>query len=171
MKTNNSQWLKPVLALIQKYAPNTYEAMVNCDDWNVNAVTTYADLLPIMEAFNDSPQEMHYVFDRFNHALGCTFCNLKDNLVPWDGPDELKNTTWMNHKRIMMNSTDGHVNPVRLAASVLVHEWTHRRGYGEKEAYATAARFARSMGEEEIARAQERTWRRVQYEEMMGAYA
>jgi hypothetical protein len=154
---NHTATMKQVMRLIEKHAPNTYDAMQNAY-WPVTMIATQAD-------FDEVTREASYfekasLADDLQHALGITF-------TPRD-PEHttaLSYCSVLNAPALMEQAADDGYSPVKLAATVLVHEWTHRRGYGEPEAYAAGAKFARAMGEERIARSQERTGAKIEQQQ------
>jgi hypothetical protein len=166
MKTNNKTWLTPALRLVKRYQPNTYEAMVNAE-WTVYAVFSEKDLLPVSRQI--SVDDTLSLAEEINHGLAVTCAGPDNEDVPlWakmlaggGPPAPLKHTTWVNVPAITRQAQHGGVNPVSLAAYVLVHEWWHRRGYGEEKAYSAGTRFALKMGEPGIARMSEETKAKV----------
>lgn len=157
---NNHDKMKPVMRLIEKYAPNTYEAMLNAY-WPVTLVIDGSDFDDITGKI--PAEEVFSLSDTLASGLGVT---CRPNPNRWsDAAVALDWTSWLNFHGINMQAGEMGVDAAKLAATVLVHEWTHRRGYGEPEAYAEGAKFARAMGEERIARSQESTGLRVAREE------
>lgn len=157
--THNHDKMKPVMRLIEKYAPNTYEAMQNAY-WPVTLVMDGQDFADIARKIPEL--ELYSLADTLASGLGVT-CRPNPNRIS-NAAVALDNTSWLNFHGINTQADEAGVDGAKLAAAVLVHEWTHRRGYGEPEAYAAGARFARAMGEEKIARSQENTGRRVALE-------
>ena len=169
MKTNNKTWLTPALRLVKKYAPNTYEAMINAD-WKVQVVKSEKDLITISGLLH--PWNLMQLIDALNDALAVTIrssCKDPDELEEWNrllaknhhgnGPvgGALNHTTWVNLRKLNGEAYHEGVDPVGLAALVLVHEWWHRRGYGERKAYDAGTEFAFKMGQPRIARLSEHT--------------
>lgn len=157
--TNHEDAMRPVMRLIEQYAPNTYEAMENAY-WPVTLVAESSDLDNIIAMVKHGEVSQYEAMDiagDINRALGLT-------LVPVDKnrPGPLSNQTWLNYPAIMSQARRSHLDPARLAATVLVHEWTHRKGHtDEAPAYAAGAKFARLMGDERLAQNQEQTDRQV----------
>lgn len=157
--TNHTEAMIPVMRLIKQYAPNTYEAMENAY-WPVTLVAEECDLDNIMNTVKRGEVSKYEAMDiagDINRALGLT-------LVPVDKnhPSPLSNQTWLNYPAIMRQAQRSHLDPARLAATVLVHEWTHRKGHtDEAPAYAAGAKFARLMGDERLAQNQEQTEQQV----------
>jgi hypothetical protein len=56
---------------------------------------------------------------------------------------------------------------MRTLATVAVHEWMHRRGYDEREAYAAGTRFASKMGDRAVAQWHETLGREVENEDQL----
>lgn len=160
MKINaHPELMRPVLQLIKQHTPNTYEAMVNAE-WPVTPVVDKRDLEYIAKQID--PDELDYLQWAVGNGLGCTLGMITDESTPEqiecdETPLALRKTTWLNLPGIMEQAVRGGVDPVKLAASVVIHEWTHRRGYGEEKAYSVGTDFALKMGEPEIARMSEHT--------------
>lgn len=146
---NHEDLLTPVFNLIKQYAPNTYEAMQNTY-WPVTLVKDESDFDEITGS--TCRHCVSNLADTLAGGLGCTY---------QAGADTLIHTTWLNFNLLNAQAAESGYAADKLAATVAVHEWTHRRGYGEPEAYAAGARFARAMGEEAIAQSQEVTGERV----------
>lgn len=165
MKTNNKTWLTPALRLVKKHAPNTYEAMINAD-WKVYAVHSEKDLLPVTRQL--SKKDTRDLVDQLNKGLAITIAGKENEDIPvWvkltsaGPPDPLKHHTFVNVNALRGQAHHGGVSPVHLAAAVLVHEWWHRRGYGERKAYDAGTRFALAMGQPRIAEMSEKTKAKV----------
>lgn len=158
---NREDLLKPVFDLIREYAPNTYEAM-EAAYWPVTMVMNSRDWDDI--AGQLPPGALNYLTSTLASSLGVT-CQ------PWDDlpATPMDNRSWLNGSMIALQALQNGWNAVKLAAVVLVHEWTHRRGYGEREAYAASAKFARTIGEEAMAKEEERLGRQESLRELMGA--
>lgn len=166
MKTNNKTWLTPALKLVKKHAPNTYEAMINAD-WKVHVVKSEKDLITIAGLLH--PWNLMELINALNNALAVTVrssCKDPDELEEWNKlikegnkpiGGALNHTTWVNLRRLNGEAYHAEVDPVHLAAAVLVHEWWHRRGYGESKAYDAGTEFALKMGQPRIARLSEHT--------------
>lgn len=159
MKTNNKTWLTPALRLVKRYAPNTYEAMLNAD-WKVTVVESEKDLFTIAGILH--PWTLAELIEGINDGLAVTIAKTED-APAWvaEPPKALNHTTWMNVRSIYGQAHHAGVDPVCLAASVLVHEWWHRRGYGERKAYDAGTSFALKMGQPRIARLSEKTKAKV----------
>lgn len=162
MKTNNKTWLTPALRLIKKHAPNTYEAMINAD-WKVHAVASEQDLLKV--AGHLHPWVLAELVQDFSRGLACTVAKTED-APSWarveDSPlGSLNHTSLFNLHNLRSQAYHGGVDLVCLTAQVLVHEWWHRRGYGERKAYDAGTEFAVKMGQPRIARLSEHTKARV----------
>jgi hypothetical protein len=164
MKYNNTELMEPVMDLIRKYDPNKHEAMMNTY-WPVTAVSSMDDMLPIAKEVGVS--RAMEIASTVNDGLGLTVQKMRDTPeTAWeDEPKPLWHTSWLNVPGIIHQARRMNVVPFKLGATVLVHEWTHRRGYGEPEAYAAGEKFAFTMSEPEIARSQRETGARVAREQ------
>jgi len=151
MKTNNTALLEPAMQLIKKYAPHTHEAMTNAK-WQIDFVSCMDDLKPI---FDDYGYELVIALAyQLNSSLAATAASVDEfgeKIPAGMTPPDLLHTTWMNKPAIEAEAAQNGFDPVKLAANVLVHEWQHRKGYGEKEAYDAGTKFALAMGEPGIA--------------------
>lgn len=169
MKTNNKTWLTPALRLVKRYAPNTYEAMINAD-WTVHTVASERDLIPVARKVH--PENLAQLIDALNRGLACTVrssCKDPDDIEMWNNivreskaqgkqmGGVLNHNTFVNLHKLHGEAYHEGVDPVCLAAAVLVHEWWHRRGYGERKAYDAGTEFAVKMGQPRIARLSEHT--------------
>jgi hypothetical protein len=169
MQINHPELTTPALQLIKQHTPNTYEAMQNAH-WPVTAVTSEQDLAPISKRIEDD--ELDYLAWAIQHGLGCTLGMITDEtpqeLIENDQtPDVLRTTTWLNIPGIARQAYHGDVDPGKLLADVMVHEWTHRRGYGEEKAYTAGTDFALKIGEPDIARMSEHTRRNMRREKAL----
>jgi uncharacterized protein (DUF2342 family) len=152
VKINNyPEIMKPAFRLVEKHAPNTYEAMQNAF-WPVTAAKDVNDLRPIAEGMR--PAEFNGMLNVLRTANAIT----AESSVPSSRHVAHRIPAVVNHSSIFnlpntLNDANAHgVDPTKFLATVAVHEWTHRRGYDEPEAYAAGARFAEKMGDLDIAR-------------------
>lgn len=146
---NREHVMNRVLQLVKQHAPHTYEAM-QAAHWPVTLVGDERDLYDLA---SQSLPLAHHVAGELNDALGVTFTPIFEHMI-----SPIAYTSWLNGRLLDRQARELGCDPVKLAATVLVHEWTHRTGHlDEESAYTEAAKFARAMGEEVIAQSQEMT--------------
>jgi hypothetical protein len=162
MRTNDSRYLQPVLAEIANADPVTFQRMQNAKNWYVGVIDGPEDFMPLVKI---DPDAGYAVMNNMGHANGLTI------VARPDAPDYIKRLdgyTWLNRPYIKAEAASYDVSPVKYAADILVHEFSHREDRTqEPEAYDAGIEFAKKMGEPAIVAAQQSTKREVQRREDM----
>ena len=145
--TSYPEIMTPAFKLIEKHAPNTHEAMLNAY-WPCTAVKDMDDMIPLQRSV--SLEEYHQILHVLSHSEAIT---AESSTHPEEPPPPvaLNHKSWFHLPHIYNDAVHEGVDPTRLLATVAVHEWQHRRGYLEREAYDAGIKFAFNMGESRIA--------------------
>lgn len=153
---NHPELFKETLRVIEKYTPNTHEAMLNAY-WPVTGVNDHRDLE--MLARKVHPKDLH----QLKHALSQAGAVTVESSVPRapcpgcrkihanQPPAAFDHSTWFNMPALYRQAARNDFDLVKSVATTAIHEWTHRRGYDEDKAYPAGVRFAEQMGDRELA--------------------
>lgn len=141
MSRTDSPWLQNAFSIVGQHDPRILAAMKN-SNWNVDVISNQQDVNQLVGLMN--PVNAANALDG---ALGFTCMDSPRT------PYYLRGRSWLVRPKIHLQAAQLGVTASELAASVLVHEYIHTLGYGEKEAYEAQVLFARRMGLPAIAEA------------------
>lgn len=156
MKTTDIKWLQPAMDVVAKTDPATWKRMDKAD-WTVHPVSDPSDLDGI------DPWSALQLADELDSAFGVTVRSSR-----LAHPDVYR-TTWLNVPMIENKARDDLKVPVaHFAADVLVHEFNHREGGDESDAFKAGTAFAQKMGDPSVASFSRETGQREVMEEYFG---
>lgn len=157
MHTNDSKWLQPVLSTIANYDPGL-AAEIHQSDATITIVSDPWTML--MGLVTKLPMAMaQAMLQSMANASGLTVRPPQDAAEAAETPElaPVYGDVWLRRDAIEDSARSLGVSWEHFAAATLVHEWKHHNGYGETEGYDAGAEFARRMGDETLAKAEEDT--------------